>query len=489
MKMKSLVVVVWALAGCAAHGAEPTVAEIFSDGAVLQRDRPIPVWGTAADGTEVTVALGGASGKGVASGGKWKVELPARPASAEPAALVVKFGGGSAEKRIENVLVGEVWLCSGQSNMAQIIDKNPSRPIADMPAVRQYGRKRGPAAKDPPKWISAEGDKIGDFSRTAIYFGEALHKELNVPIGLVVGAVSGTPIEQWVPPAALAGDEEIKAAMIRAGERESRMKVAEYVKSQKSGAAAGPDHDEMMLLNSLTSPGKLYQNHIEPTVPYGIRGVIWYQGEANSKEAANAGRYGKYLSLLISGFRAAYGQPELPFYIVQLPSIGREGKDGGPILYEMVRQQQLETVRQTPKTGLAVTIDVNEGLHPRSKHIVGERLASLALREVYGKGEGAYAGPQLEKVEFRGSAAECTFRHAEGGLVLKGEDLFEIAGADGQWHPAKASVEGGTLNVVSQEVASPKAVRYAYRQQMDAVTLFGSGGLPASPFVWPNVSK
>jgi sialate O-acetylesterase len=477
------------LANASGFAADPALAPIFSSGMVLQRDMPIPVWGSADDGAQVTVTLGKDQASATAAAGRWQVSLPARAASAEPLSLSVAFAGG-ATQTIDEVLVGEVWLCAGQSNMAGVINKSPPRELAEMPLVRQYGVARG-AGGNAPQWIKAEGDAINSFSIASIYFAENLHQQLGVPVGLLLCAVSGTPIEEWTPRTVLESDPETKAVIDSINDREVRARLAEFNKSVKQALKEGKDVDgddvEMLTLSSLSSPGRLYAIHIEPTVPYAIRGVIWYQGEANAKYPFNAQRYGKYLTMLVNGLRTAYGQADLPFYAVQLPSIALGPKDKRPLCYEIVRQQQLEIVRATPHTGLAVFIDANEGLHPRHKNIAGDRLAALALREVYGKGEGPYAGPLLKAVDFSGGKAVCSFLHAEGGLELKAgvENLFEIAGEDGTWQPAQAVVTGETLTLSSEAVPAPKSVRYAFRGQMDAVSLFGASGVPASPFVAP----
>jgi len=470
---------------CAGHAAEPTLPDIFSSGMVLQRDMPIPVWGTADDGTEVTVTLGEAKATATAAGGKWRVELPARKATTDPLTMKVTFKGSEKEFMANDILVGEVWLCAGQSNMAQNINKKPPRELAEMPQVRQFTRKRGKESKDPPSWLPAVGEDVSHMSITAIYFGENLHKELGVPVGLILTAVSGTPIEEWTPRATLEADADTKAKIDQAMDRETRKKMNEIRKQMREDKTVEMPA-ELGVLQNLTRPGRLYSQHIEPTVPFAIRGVIWYQGEANSKEPGNAKLYGKYLAMLIAGLREVYGQKDLPFYVVQLPSIEEKDRNRP---YQLTREEQRKTTQATPHTGLAVTIDIDEGLHPRSKNITGDRLASLALAEVYGKKPegGAYGGPLLKSVTFQGPEAICSFEHAEGGLVLKdaGENLFEISGADGKFHPATATVEGDKLKVKSDQVKEAKAVRYAYKPDMRKVSLYGATDIPASPFSFP----
>ena len=472
----------------ASLAAEPAVAEIFSPGMVLQRDTPIPVWGSAPDGTEVTVSLGASKATAKAAGGKWRVNLPAEGANTSPRKMVVSFPEGKVIE-IDDVLVGEVWLCAGQSNMDQRISKSPPRELRDMPLVRQFASGRGKDSAKGSQWKAATAENINLLSMTAIYFGENLHRELNVPIGLILTAVSGTPIESWTPKEALLADTEIAALVERAGDNEVRRKLSEARKKMREDSSQGID-PELAKLISLDKPGRLYSLHIEPTVPYAIRGVIWYQGEANSKVAGNAQLYGKYLGLLVTSLREAYEQKDLPFYLVQLPSIaeGNRKERNAPLVYEIVREQQRRFVQSTPHTGLAVTIDVNEGLHPRNKNVMGDRLARVALAETYNKKtEVPHAGPLLKSVQFEGGRAICTFAHDEGGLVLKnaGASLFELAGEDGVFHPATASPNDNRLVVESPQIKNAKAVRYAFKPSMPEVCLFGSGGIPASPFLYP----
>jgi sialate O-acetylesterase len=469
-------------------GAEFAAADIFSSGLVLQRDRPIPVWGTAPDGTEVTVSFADVSATGASVGGKWRVELPAQKASANPRSLKILFKGGE-EITVDDVLVGEVWLCAGQSNMAQRIGQNPPRELADMPLVRQFAKGRGKESANPPRWTAAVGEDLALLSVTAAYFGEQLFKELNVPVGLILTAVSGTPIESWIPLQTLRADAATKVLLDKASDKETRQKMNEARKKSRENPeeAMAPELAELVTLGNA---GSLYAAHIEPIMPFPVRGVIWYQGEANSRTPENAFRYGHYLTLLVASLREACLQPDLPFLLVQLPSIDEGPKEQGKArVYEIVREQQRRFVQETPHAGLAVSVDVNEGLHPRHKNIMGDRLAAIALAEVFGKkAAGSHAGPMLKSVTFKGKQAICSFSHAEEGLELRNPDagLFEIAGADGVFHPATASLEGGNLVVVSDAVAEAREVRYASKPSMKMVSLYGASGLPASPFRFPS---
>jgi len=477
------------ITAAAALAVEPSVAPVFSDGLVLQRDRPIPVFGTADDGVAVTVQLGDDRATAKAADGVWRVDLPARQASAEPVAMTISFGGPTdppVTQTIHDILIGEVWLCAGQSNMAQSINKRPPVPMNPMPHVRQFERRI--FDKDEPRWLKAEGDELSQFSITAVYFGEALHQQLDVPIGLILTAASGTQIERWIPRDTLEADPATKRLIDMTTDRESREKIKALAHRVREGGQIQPEEQELWLARNLGRIGDLYRNNIDPVAPFPVRGVIWYQGEANAREDFNAAIYDRYLAMLISGLREKFSQPELPFYIVQLPSIAHEGKDGTLVRYELIRQKQLEAARAATNAGLAVTIDINEGLHPRSKHITGRRLAMLAMSRTYGQPtETPDSGPLLQRVTFKDGSAICTFAHVGGALKLAQTDepLFELAGENGKFHPATARVAGEQLVVRSDQVDSPQAVRYAFSPVVARPALFGAGDLPASPFVWP----
>lgn len=471
-------------------GITAGVAQMFQDGMVIQRGKPVPVWGTAPDGTTVDVTLGKDQATTTAADGKWRVDLPAREASSTPTTLALQFNDGE-KTVIRDVLVGEVWICSGQSNMAGIVGKRPVKELAPMPMLRQFSK---PRASDGEKyWMTCEGDNVQYFSATAVYFGEALHQKLEIPVGLLVGAVSGTPIEEWVPRDVLEADPDTLAAIEAARDRETRMKMVEVTKKlRQDGYKPTPEEEQLFELRRLSQPGRLFAINLEPLAPYGVRGMIWYQGEANSKTPANASKYGTYLGMLFKGVRDYFQVPDLPVYVVQLPSISRSRKEEDPYFYQIVRQCQLDATAADAHAGLAVNIDIHEGLHPRSKHIVGDRLAKLALAEVYGKAaEGDVCGPLLETVEFGEGKARCRFTHAAQGLELRDteESLFELAGPDGVYHPATATLDGDVLVVTGGVSDTPTSVRYAFRPDMPQVSLYGKSGLPASPFVFPSSNR
>ncbi len=432
-RMKSLalfafwIALVWA---APASALEP--AGVFTDHMVLQRDAPLPIFGTAAVGAEVKVQFGKQTKTArAAEDGRWTVTLEPTPVNAQPSELVIQSGGDTLT--LSDVLVGDVWLCSGQSNMAGNVNKRAEAAQDDYPLIRHFtsggaARKRRAAAA---AWQATTPQTVSGFTATGYFFGRELYRELDVPIGLIKAAVGGTAIEPWTPKEA---------------------------------------HE--------LATGGLYRRHIAPLVPFAIRGVIWYQGEANSRTEKVAKPYASLLTAMIKSWRKAWGQEELPFFYVQLPSIKSADR-----VYFLVREAMLETLGQLPRIGMSVNIDIDEGLHPASKHIMGRRLALLALRDVYGK-QVVASGPLFDSASVDHGAIVCRFTETDGGLVCQGDKLtnFEIAGADGKFAPAEARIAGKTVVVSSKQVEQPSAVRYAWSNNPKNITLFNQAGLPASPF-------
>jgi sialate O-acetylesterase len=431
--------------------AELKLPAIFSDHMVLQRDIAVPVWGTSQPGDTVTVTFAGQTKTAkAAKDGTWRVALDPLKASTKPQALAVQSTIDNRKSTIQDVLVGEVWLCSGQSNMAMAVGRavnaKAESAAAKLPLIRHIkvaraggggkGKKgkKGPTAA--PKdirgaWAVCSPQTAGGFSATAFFFGRELHKELKVPVGLINSSVGGTPIEQWT----------------------------------------GPDN-----------AGGLYQSMIAPLVPYAIRGAIWYQGERNAK--SNATAYAERLPGLIRGWRKVWGQGEFPFYYVQLPNFktpqSKPVEDDGWVL---VQEAMLKTLA-VPNTGMAVTIDVGDAknIHPTNKQAVGKRLALWALGKTYEK-DIVCCGPIYKSAARKGSTIVITFDHVGGGLVAKGGALkgFAIAGADKKFIWADAKIDGETIVVSSPKIKTPAAVRYAWAPNPKC-NLYNKAGLPASPF-------
>jgi sialate O-acetylesterase len=481
---------------------ELKLAAVFSDHMVLQRDKPVPVWGWADQGEKITVEFGGQKQSAVADGdGKWQVKLDPLEASAESQTLKVLSDHPDRKAEVSDVLVGEVWLGSGQSNMAMTVNRakdfETEQAAAKFPLIRMFKEESTASATaqadSKGKWAVCSPETVAGYSATLYFFGRELHREVNVPVGLINSSVGGTPIESWIAEEAQAKVPELKdlveaQAKAAAAIDEPTMKAnhekqlvrwkAQAEKAKKDGTKAPRrPTDPLESIRRKGNSGGLFNGKIAPLIPYAIRGVIWYQGEANS--APGKGPYYQYqLPLLVNDWRARWGE-ELPFAWVQLPNFGREG-DG----WSLVREAMLKTL-SLPKTGMAVTVDIGEtkDIHPKNKQDVGGRLALWALGDVYGKTVPATSGPLPTEHEVKGDSITVTFLHADGGMVAKGGELkgFIVAGEDQQWKPAQARIVGKTVVVSSSEVSKPVAVRYAWSADPHC-NLFNEAGLPASPF-------
>lgn len=445
--------------------ADLQVPAIFSDHAVLQRGREVPVWGWAAPGEEVKVTLGSASASGKAGeDGKWLVRLPLMEAGG-PHTLAIEAASGK-KASFSDVLVGEVWLCSGQSNMEWTVGgvDNAAAEIAagDHPRVRHIKLDHVPSDKPVTKvpssgWRVASPQTVGDFTAVGYFFALALEKELGVPIGLIGSNWGGTRIEPWIPP------EGFKAVPALAD-------IANRLDSFPEKNADGSINFQTALA--------LYNGMIHPLIPYGIRGALWYQGESNNGEGM---LYHEKMKALIEGWRRVWGDESLAFYYVQLAPF-RYG--GDPTSLAGIWEAQLKTLA-IPHTGMAVTVDIGNvtDIHPRNKQDVGKRLALWALAKDYGK-EVVYSGPLYKSMKVEGGWARVRFDHAGSGLVSRdGKPLtgFEVAGKDGAFKPARAYIDGPSLVVWADEVKEPSAVRFGWNQEAEP-NLSNKEGLPASPF-------
>jgi sialate O-acetylesterase len=456
------------------QAADLKLAALFSDHMVLQRDKPVPVWGWADAGESITVEFAGQKKSAIAAAtGKWQVQLDPLTASADSRALMVQSGKPDRKLQVGDVLVGEVWLGSGQSNMAMRVSAaqnyKTEQSTANLPLIRAFNEgsqtSANARADASGKWTVCSPDTVGTFSATLFFFGRELQRELNVPVGLINSSVGGTPIESWI--AADVQPPQWKNAA------SSKAKAPAPRPAGKQAAAAGGKN----------VTGGLFNGKIAPLVPYALRGVLWYQGEANT-HPGKSHFYQDQLPLLVSDWRKRWGE-ELPFAWVQLPNYNRPGEG-----WSLVREAMLKTLR-LPKTGMAITIDIGEAnnIHPKNKQEVGRRLSLWALGTVYDRKVPAISGPLPAGHEIKGNQIIVAFNHTEGGLVAKDGDLtgIVIAGEDKQWKPAQATITGDKVTVSSTEVAKPVAVRYAWAA-VAVCNLFNGAGLPASPFrtdTWP----
>lgn len=478
--------------------AEVKLPAIFSDHMVLQRDTVVPVWGTAAPGEKVTVEFAGQRPAATAGAdGKWRVTL-APLAGAAPQTLTIK---GANTITIQDVLVGEVWLGSGQSNMAMTVNRAAAfereQAAANFPLIRHFKEESGPAttaqSEGKGRWVLCTPESVGGFSATLYFFGRDLHQQLGGPVGLINSSVGGTPIESWIAPEVQRASPEL-AAFFAPAEKEAAGPAAEAAKqkydrdlaawetaakkarAEKQKAPKKPQNPADTAARK-GNVGGLFNGKIAPLIPYAVRGALWYQGEANSTPGKTA-FYEHQLPLLIRDWRARWGY-EIPFAWVQLPNFTGTGRD-----WPAVREAMLKTLA-LPKTGMAITIDIGEAgdIHPKNKQDVGHRLAWWALGTVYGRSVPAVSGPLPAGHQVRGAEVVLSFKHTNGGLVARSSALqgFVVAGADRKWVPAQARIEGDKVIVSAPGVPAPLAVRYGW-ENLPTCTLFNGAGLPASPF-------
>ena len=493
--------------------AAVAVASPFTDHAVLQREQPVPIWGTDVPGTSVQVTIQGLQATAVtAADGRWRAVLPALPVGG-PYELTIT---GTSTLTLRDVLVGEVWLCSGQSNM-EYSTRRSSTGAADVPKsanprirlLNLCPRKRGadtPQETCEGAWTPCSPETVGIFSAVGYYFGRTLEQDLQVPIGLINASWSGTAAEAWISQPTLEADAEFKNVM-PAWERDLRehpkrmeeyrtITLPKWEKDNAEAKAAGKP--EMRKPKEPTGPttlerrpGGLFNGMIAPLVPYALRGVIWYQGEANAGFEARAVAYRRLLPLLISDWRRAFGH-DLSFHIVQLANFQRDAPElmarSWPVIpWATLRESQAIVAATVPRCGLAVAIDIGnpDDIHPSNKREVGRRLALNALARDYGKAIVA-SGPSFKAMTVSGASVEVTFDNAEG-LAAKEGPLrgFAIAGEDGRFLPATATIAQGMVRVSHPKVAVPVAIRYNWANSPDG-NLVNGAGLPAVPFRWPR---
>lgn len=483
--------------------AKVTLCGLFSDHLVLQSGKPVPVWGWADPGEEVSVSLKGQTQSAKAGAdGKWLVKLAPLKSTAEPTTLTVK---GTNTLTVHDVLIGEVWLGSGQSNMAMTVNRakdfEQEKAAATFPQIRMFtvaGTFANEAAKDcTGAWVVCSPETVAAFSATAYFFGREIHQTLKVPVGLINSSVGGTPIDAWISSEAQRASAELKPLFAALKSEDTATDTAAQKAAYEQQLAAWPaavkkaraegkpvprkPQDPAALRAKKNNIGGLFNGKIAALIPFALRGVLWYQGEANSN-FPKAPFYQHHLPLLVTDWRTRWAE-ELPFAWVQLPNFTKP--DDG---WSLVREAMLKTLK-LPQTGMAITLDIGDpkDIHPKNKQDVGRRLAAWALGTVYGK-DGETSGPLPAKHQVKDSTIVLSFTHAKG-LTARGGELkeFVIAGEDKVWQPAKARIEDGKVIVSSDAVPQPVAVRYAWKDNPEA-TLYNAAGLPASPFRtddWP----
>jgi sialate O-acetylesterase len=459
-----------------AANAEVAVSKVFSDHMVIQQGMPIRVWGSADPGEAVTIEFGNTVwGTSAGDDGTWRIDLPAMKADGKTYTMTIK---GLNSITLKDIVLGEVWLCSGQSNMEWPVTRslNAKEEIAaaNYPKIRLFnvgGHVASPVPVDDPRgtWTVCSPDTVSGFSAVGYYFGRKLNKELNVPIGLVGTNWGGTRIEPWTP---LAGFEAVP----------QMAKEAEFVRSLT--AQSKFNHRQ---------PGVLYNGMVHALTPLSVRGAIWYQGESN---AGNGLKYNYMTEALVKGWRKVFKNDDLSFYWVQLANFRKPSDDPAGGGWGPVREGQRRALR-LPKTGMAVIIDIGTpgNIHPPNKQDVGQRLALWALAKDYGR-DIVYSGPLYKGMKKEGSKIRISFDHVGSGLMMgKKTDLqptqpdpdaelkrFAIQDAAGNWHWAQAKIDGKTVLVWNDKVDKPTHVRFGYESNPEGINLYNKEGLPASPF-------
>ena len=473
---------------------------VFSDHMVLQRDMPVPVWGTAIPGAEIAVTLGDHTVSATANeNGCWKTRLPALSAGGPFTLSVVSK---AASRRFSDVLVGEVWLCSGQSNMdftlastakrsfSGVTDWKKEVAIANHPRLRMFTAewtlREYPQREVPGKWALCTPENAGNFSAVAYYFGLGLQNEMDVPIGLVTCAFGASTIEAWIRNETLGAHPQFEGLLKAYGKksiafRDDPIAFENYgkllAKSKGGRAPKNPDP-----VQDQHNPSVLHNGMIAPIVPYALRGAIWYQGESNLN---TTDLYPDLQKALIKDWRMLWDNPQMPFYFVQLAAY-KAPSDTPAAGGQFTRMREAQaTSLALPHTGMAVTIDIGDAkdVHPRNKRDVGKRLARLALTGTYGK-PGVGSGPSFREASVQGDHIKITFNHVNGGLVSKGGALrqFAIAGSDRKFVAADAVIDGEHVIVSKPGITEPAFVRYAWADNPEGANLYSSDGLPAAPF-------
>ncbi|MDP7050479.1 MAG: sialate O-acetylesterase [Verrucomicrobiota bacterium] len=478
--------------------ADVTLPRILGSGMVLQRNLPVPLWGWADANEKISVTFARQTRTTTAGkNGKWMVKLDPLKASNKPTKMAIE---GQNKITLENILVGEVWICSGQSNMEWSVraSMNAKEEIAaaNHAQIRLFnvpGHTTSPVPNEkaarPGSWQECSPKTAPNFSAVGYFFGRRLHKELEVPIGLVGSNWGGTRIEPWTT---LAGFESVPELS----------KIASQVKGYKADTKVGGG-----------SPTAIYNSMVHPLVPFAMRGGIWYQGESNGGEHMS---YYHKKHALVNGWRKAFLNKDLAFYWVQLANFRKPnvravndpkkefsnatGGDG----WARIREAQTKAL-DIPHTGMAVAIDLADAhnpndIHPRNKQDVGGRLAQWALHQTYGKKELVPTGPLYKSHKIKGNAIHLTFEHVGKGLMVGKKtkleptaevkdgklENFAIAGEDKKWIWANAAIVGDTVVVSSKEVQKPVAVRYGFTMNPGNANLYNKDGIAASPFRTDN---
>jgi len=449
--------------------AEVSLPHVFSDNMVLQQGMPIPVWGWADPGEHIAIALAAHNESTKAdAGGCWTVKLPAMKAGGSYQMTV----SGKNTVIVKNILIGEVWVCSGQSNMDFPLHMTHSKKSAvsgsGYPNMRLFKVPRKasavPESDVDASWKICDRRAAMRFSGVGFFFGREIHEKIKVPVGLIQSSVGGTKIESWTPRegvAAVAGLEQFLKEIDKADSIH-----------KKNASQPAPKR--------CRHPLRLWNGMVHPLVPFAVRGALWYQGEANVKRPA---KYALNMKALIGGWRSAWGQQDFSFYYVQLPPYSKNDQR-----LCLIQEAQLESL-SIPNTGMIVTTDLIESdrlwdHHPKNKKDVGKRLALWALARDYGCKDIVFSGPLYKSMSVQGRRIRIMFDHTGSGLATrdgKSPDSFEVAGRDKKFVKADTGIDGNCVLVWSNTVPAPAAVRFGWHQEAQP-NLINKEGLPASPF-------
>lgn len=492
--------------------AKLETSALFSDGMVLQQQKPIKVWGWADQGAFVKVEFAKKIAESsVDSQGKWIVELPAQMASKE--AQIITITSGDEKVVISDVLVGEVWLASGQSNMEWTLRhlSNKTR-SPQYQSIAEFIKQEATMNSDPllrqiavpkvtsfdeglgnfkGKWVDSKPVNNPQFSGTAYFFAKKLRRELDVPVGIILSAWGGTHVEPWIPNTYFTEADEKQ--YYENTHEQIKQQLEAYQKSLSEPKELG-EKVKVRAPRVQDAPASLYNGMINPLVSYGIKGVIWYQGESNASAKNNYQKYAQYFGKLIMSWREVFNQGDFSFYYCQLAGYSHRAQEE----WLSVCNQQRQVLTTTPHTGMAVLNDIGQekDIHPRNKIDAGKRLALWALAKDYGRSDLVYSGPLYKSYEIKEHQVIVSFDNTGSGLQVAKKHLleeakavdeplygFELCGEDGLWHPASAKISGSNQITVSNDiVAQPKHVRYGWQSYSDKFNLYNKEGLPTSLF-------
>jgi len=514
VQMKTCLGILFAIIALTAFGgvasANVSLPDVISDRMVLQQNQRVPIWGNADPGEIVTVRFAGQSKKTTASqDGKWLIKLDPMRANATPATMLIS---GQNTLELKDILVGEVWLVAGQSNMQRLLSETANGDAAiaaaNYPLIRLFNVSRQVAFKHAPPplatWQACASQTVKEFSAAGYYFGVELQNELHVPIGLINSSYGGSQAEAWTPVEYLLASDDLRPTVERTKTWDAerpRVRVeydealkkwrADADKATAAGARPSPSPAVPDALREYRIASSIYNGMIAPLIPFYIRGAIWYQGESNE---ARAQQYGLLLPTMIRAWRERWSEGNFAFGIVQLPNYRDPKTEPADEPWSHVREAQRRTATNTPNTGLIVTIDIGEAhdIHPKNKLDVGRRMARWAIADVYGR-KLTKSGPAFREAKISGSTIVLKFDEVGTGLRVRDGDKLEefaIAGANHKWYWANAKIVGkDRVEVWSDAVSQPVAVRYAFNNNPKHPNLTNETGLPAAPFRtdnWPG---